>query len=350
MENKIVFTSDFLKVDDRQKDILQSPQEVNVNWIYELFSPLLESATDLSAYKYVADPYTRLKIYREADVEFSTTGWASFYHETLDRNIISNSTGHIFVDSIVVGFEMPPYLINYLESIHVTYIDLSIHPVRFLQDYRFGIRSNKPQIQEKIFSSAQDVRELELDVRVSKARSSRVYRNRNLVPNSAMFIGQIEVDSSLIYDGKVADLDSVEGHLLRLLDEHPHVYYKFHPHRQNKTDLNRMINSNSRASVIEVNIYDAFAADEISLFASLSSGSLHEACLFGKKTKRFIPKSADPFDFANYEYGPSYSLAPGGIFYLDYWKYLLGHSDFLNIERIHTQTPLKFSLNQQWGR
>ena len=59
---------------------------------------------------------------------------------------------HVFNDSLVIGFELPPYLTHYLDRRGIPYICATIHPVRFLDDIFLGIRSNAPAVQEFLFS------------------------------------------------------------------------------------------------------------------------------------------------------------------------------------------------------
>ncbi len=347
--DRIAFTSDLLKVDDRLPNKAPNPQTINVDWIYELFATFVSNVTGLPSVKYVPEEQTRISWYHEMGENFSSAGWAKHYN-TLGNERIAHEIKDALARSLVVGFEMPGGLIKILDEAGITYIDLSIHPIRFARDYFFGCRSNDKALANRIAIMAVGAEYLDGFVRISKARSARVYRNRKIVPGSAVFLGQIEIDSSLIENGAIASSRATEYALLSLAAEFGKVYYKFHPPRKDRAEIETILKKIPSCEVLEANIYDLLWAPEVFCFASLSSGSLHEARAFGRATKRFISSAEDPYCPEQYAHGPTYLPIPSSVFTESFWRRLLIGDDTILHTPDYVDGAFRFSLNQKWGR
>ena len=293
---KIIFTSDILRVDNREKNRLPNPQSINIDWIYNLFFPSLYSNLPrVPIQKEPGDINFRLEVYKSLDLGFNSSSWAQVYEFISDEKI-REKFADLFRSALIISFELPPYLIDIFHEYKIKYIDFSIHPIRFLDDYVLGFRSNIEELYNRANLRILTSKLIEPYVCVSRARSARVYRKRKLVSGAAVFLGQMDIDSSLIYNEKFFGLPELKITLLNLSMQYPRIYYKFHPHLKKKSSILEIINGIRSVEIIDVNIYDLFSAPEISLYSSFSSGSLHEARLFGCKTDRIIPKQKDPFD------------------------------------------------------
>lgn len=355
----VVFTSDLLKVDDRLAQRVPNPQRINIEWIHALFAPVLRNITGrpgrLFAEEDHPNPLARLSVYRRLGREFSSRGWASLYEGLGDRDLEDEVAGR-FANSLVVAFEMPPYLERILRRNGIGFVDLTIHPIRFLPDYMFGVRSNIAEVSARLHETAVPPEIFAEFARISAARSVRTYRNNLPEAGSAVFLGQIEIDSSLIHRGRLHGDEDVEDALLGLLGAHETVYYKAHPHRQNLDQHRRLVESLPRCRWMEVNIYELLARPEVELIASLSSGALHEAAVFGRRTRACIDRPL-AFDLAGAPHDQvfaagQYVAAPPAVFSEAYWAYALGASD------VPPDAPgfdpcagaLKTTLNMKWGR
>jgi len=355
----LVFTSDLLKVDDRLQKRLPNPQEINVEWVHALFAPLLTSLLGRPAELFAADahpnPLSRLSLYRRLGREFSSAGWASLYDELGDEEV-EDAIAERFAGSLVIAFEMPPYLERILRRAGIGFIDLSIHPVRYLPDYMFGVRSNIPEVSRRLHATQVPPSLFGDFARLSAARTARIYRNNLPEPGSALFLGQIEIDSSLIWRGRLHGEEDTELALTDLVARFPQVYFKAHPHRSDTARERALVESMPRCSWLEVNIYDVLARPEIALAASLSSGSLTEAGIFGRETRRYVarPSLVDVTGAPHEEvflHG-RHVAAPPAIFRAAWWAHVLGITDEVPAAALPdpTASALRTSLNQKWGR
>ncbi|WP_269586052.1 hypothetical protein [Roseibium sp. Sym1] len=354
MINKIIFTSDIYKIDDRSSDHFRSPQSINIDWLHVLFSGFLESLLGVQSEKFSGEEINsrinRLFFFETLGRPVSSQAWASFYESTLEPEFQSRLADY-FKDSFVVGFELPPYLINLFNQENVTFVDLSIHPVRYLNDYVFGIRSNEQGLQQRAMK-ARVPDDVFFDfARLCAARSARVFRNDRPSAGSALFLGQIEVDASLICNGGVYGLEELEASLIDLRRSYSKVYYKFHPHRKDRTSVEDVISKIGGCELIDANVYDLLSCRELSLVTGFSSSAIHEARYFGRSAERILP-TRDLFDLRGEQQDPvAYAPAPRDILQFEYWEYLVsGKADFSQTLPTIADDALKYSLNQKWGR
>jgi hypothetical protein len=327
--------------------------------LHALLAPLLTRLLGRPSEIFIADhhpnPLSRLALYRRLGQEFSSAGWAALYDELGDAEVEA-AIADRFAGCLVIAFELPPYFERILRRAGIGFIDLAIHPVRFLPDYMFGVRSNIPEVSRRMHATQVPPALFKDFARLSAARSMRVYRNNLPEPGSALFLGQIEIDASLIWRGRMHGEEETELALTELCARFPRVYFKAHPHRADVTRQKALVASLPRCSWIEVNIYDVLARPEVELFASLSSGSLVEAEIFGRATRRYIARppqvdiAAAPHTDVFTE--GRYVAAPPAIFREAWWAYVLGLTDTVPEPALPdpVEGALRTTLNQKWGR
>ena len=356
--SKVIFTSDFLKVDDRIEKNYTNPNDIHGDWLRSLLSELIEpSISEKTTFngEDINLPLNRFSFYSDLKIPFNTSGWASKYFGC-DESIsyLSDRMGFL-KDSLVVGFELSPLIAKSLTRAKIPYIDLTIHAIRFLPDYIFGIRSNVPEIQERIKSCIIPPECISSHVAISKGRSARVYRNRKIDPGSVVFLGQIDIDSSLIEREGLVTQDEIYDRISELRAYYPKVYYKFHPHRKDRKEVEKHLTGSLGVDIIDANIYDLFDDGNIKLFASISSGALIEAALFGRNTMR-MSREASPQIYRydsnkDVEWAMVYAPVSNATLTSSFWSYILGNGD----KTFDTTIPIpkdamKFMINQKWGR
>lgn len=353
---KLVFTSDFLKIDDRARNRLLSPQNINIDWISALFTqPILELLPGLSVEQFYGDEgqynSIRWKAYSDYGLPIESASWAALYDGPGDLpEYLANTLSDTLTGALCLTFEAPPYLLTTLDALSVPYIDVAIHPVRYLPDYLFGYRTNVDSVRTRLELFRLQESRLRDFARISSARTARIFRH-NLPPEgSAIFFGQIEVDASLIVDGRIASTADVETALFELSATHDSVYYKPHPHVKNTDSLKKLVERLPGCKWIEVNAYDALAAKCFSTVATLSSGTAVEARYFGKNARRFL-SNYNPFssDVGNpLVYTPVYATSLSQ----EFWAHLLMNRKPSSPPAVPDpfENGVKFSLNMKWGR
>ncbi|AJQ97338.1 hypothetical protein [Gynuella sunshinyii] len=354
--SKIIITSDLLRVDNTTVMKLENPQKLNIDWLCELLGGALHTVTGKKVSKLIggsqSDLFSRLNVYRDLELLINADSWAKIYEGEYKYEVLEHHLDGLFEDALVFTIEAPDYLIKYFIDRNVPYIDFSIHPVRYLNDYYLGVRTNVEEFRTRIDSYIIPPHILKNATKLYKAKARRVYRTP-LKPNSAVFFGQTEIDSSLIYGGRFVDLQDIENCLRELTQEFDWVYFKSHPHAKRNAVLKQLISTIPKCEWLETNAYMLLSRDEIELCAAFSSGILEEAKIFGKPTRRLIGKDS-PFDLqgdaAKSTPEKFYRLITHDVFSESFWSYVL-HSRGKPEVRLpyEFENILKTSLNVKWG-
>ncbi len=178
------------------------------------------------------------------------------------------------------------------------YIDVWLHPVRFLDDNFFAFRSNDKLINDKLsnFQIDEDVYYLYAD-RV-KIQSYMGWNKENidkkLVDNSALFIGQTLTDKAVCRKGKMLNLLDFKDEFLELCNKYSHVYYSPHPMlKGDGGEIERFVKSCKNASVIREEGYKLLTSSSIKKVVAISSSLVYEAKFFGKDTNYFYTPVVD---------------------------------------------------------
>lgn len=352
----ILFTSDLLKVDDRAQNPHSNPQRINIDWIFTLFSDIFRETLgigecrrdygDEGAYE-----SPRWRVYSHLGLPFTSTSWAEVYEGATDPEFLYEIIAPRLADCLVVGFELPPYIMNVLQSAGFPFIDFAIHPVRYMTDYLFGVRTNVARWRTKLERCAVPDSVFRAFARRSKARTTRVMRGSLPDEGTALFLGQIDVDASLIADKRIAGSEDVERALVELSFVYPKVYYKQHPHNPNKQEIDQLISRVRSCERLEINVYDAFGIDRFALITTLSSGAAIEARYFGVNSSWILkrPNFFDPsHQVASEYYFPIYS----DIFRTEFWQYVFSPNDVAYSPSMPDPCAdtMRFTLNMKWGR
>lgn len=295
--DRIVVSADVLRVDDTHADPVRNPQGKNIEMIHALFGVMLGEIMGLPAEPLRLDGphdgHDRLGLYRDAGVEFSTAGWASIYHHLPEA--IAAPLARRFENALAILFEASPAMLALLEARGVPYLNLCVHPVRFLEDYIFNIETGIPELADWLDAHVVPPGRIRRAARVLSARGRRRADGAEpALDGAVVFFGQMPTDASLIADGRMATRAEVDIALQTLIAEHGRVYYRPHPHSNDHDWVHALARGDERLSVIETNSYDLLGSGRLALAAALSSSILHEAERFGVPTRRFLPEPARP--------------------------------------------------------
>lgn len=352
--SKILITQDFLRIEDGKKEIFQTPFKRNSKWMYSLVGSQIVKALK-QEYEFLfgdegGQKSLRWNIYSSLGLPFCSASWAHLYE--VENKYLESVSGMVvsqFQDSLVVSFEMPESVLDIFTKNNIPYIDFSNHPVRFLPDYMFGIRTNVREWFMRINSLAIDEPTIYQFARMTQAKASRITVFDNVDDVSVLFLGQMPIDSSLICSGSIATEETVREELLKASIKYPSVWYKPHPHNKTIGDIVNFCSS-LKIRIADFNIYDCFGCGKFVKVIGLSSGGIYEAKYFGLETERLLKK---PYYFEDRSdetlfYVPIYKdcLKP------EFWEHVLNSSDsvFKKSFLDPYEGAMKFSLQMKWGR
>jgi hypothetical protein len=220
--------------------------------------------------------------------------WASVYEripwtEQLDRLVIERLRRRF-----CIGYEMPPWLVRLLDEHAIPYIDLRLHPVRFLDDLLFAARASDPDTQASLMAMAVMESEVFTTVGLREAMCQFISEAR-VPPNTLLIAGQRRFDSTQIVGGTFFDAMPMAAEIHAICARYPAIILKPHPLDRYHSLLEVAAAAPTRVlGVIEDNVYRMLSLPQISAVLTVNSGLAHEAPYFGKRVHILAPLPLRP--------------------------------------------------------
>ena len=209
-------------------------------------------------------------------------------HQRLPDAASDYLRAHVDPDTLVLGYEMPPWLRRALGDGGIAWLDMRVAPLRFGSDLYVGLASNDPALRQAIGSHAlaQHTVLAEACLMVAKVRYRLRYRDDNLaLDGQVVYIGQTGEDASLLdADGHYVRAGDRAEALRAFVGDAP-LHYKPHPYAgpfaaEECAALSALLGR--EAVPCDVDTYDLLAGDADVRLVGISSGVLQEASWFGK--------------------------------------------------------------------
>jgi hypothetical protein len=199
---------------------------------------------------------------------------------------------------LVIGWGLPPSLIDLLDLHNVAFIDVEIDPIRFAEDLFFRMRTNNSQIARVLASH--DVGDEELRTSVSAIRGYAARRSYNVTESGkslALFAGQTTVDLAVVESGKLADPSDYIDTIRSVAQSADILLVKPHPAQQDYSHLTPILDEVPNAHLCRSNTYRILSDIKLKHVIGLSSSVLSEAALFQVPTTQLIKcdREVSPF-------------------------------------------------------
>ncbi|EEZ4370081.1 HAD-IA family hydrolase, partial [Escherichia coli] len=287
MIKNIYISSDFLMTKEKE-------QFSNVKWLYEVLKRPIEQSSGKKARIFTSsltalDKFSRIEFFKKSNVELNIHKTQFYYNH---KDIINDSLAylHDFIshDDLVIGYELSEQTRSILTRANIKYVDIWLHPVRFLDDVLFGFSSNDRNVFKKLgdFYYPTETYWLYADrLRISAFKGwKRIIDNIKIKPNSALFIGQTLEDKAVSKNGKMLNLLDFKKEFEQLGIEYGKVYYSRHPFLKNEDKhIIDYVESCGFASVINEPTYYLLSHPNISKVVTISSSVATEAKYFDKQ-------------------------------------------------------------------
>ncbi|MGW8462008.1 hypothetical protein [Pseudomonas sp. CLCA07] len=290
MLNSIFITADFLATKE-------SEQSNNIRWFTDILKRPLLQATNLSSKEFksaILEPngFVRRQFFELSSISFNPAEVQfDFDSEKVTEESISYLKSYIPEHTLVIGYELSNATRTILSKANITYIDVWLHPIRYLDDVLFAFRSNNSDINNslKAFNLNEDIYYSYADrLRVQNYRGFRRPK-LDLHENSALFVGQTLYDKAISSNGKMLSLLDFKSKFDKLCKSHSHVYYSRHPFvKSGDEDIISFVAQHKNVTIIDQPAYFLLASDEIKKVTSISSSVVHEAKYFSKETEFFF--------------------------------------------------------------
>lgn len=297
---RIVFTGDFLRP---SWDGKAPTQHYNIQWCRDLLGRQIAMATGLPVEMVVwdhagvsADSLNRLaieQIYKTAGVPLSIVSWAELYDASDLPTRVEQFFASLFRDALVVGFELPPYIESVLTRAGVPFVDVIIHPVRFLDDIFLGIRTSDPSASAVLARHAIAEEFIEL---MAGLQSAAARRGSSFAPPSgaSLLLLQTRFDRTQIRDGKFIGALHFLDEITAIAEASSVLYVKEHPLEAGTNHAAAVRSAVRNVEMTNENVYRLMAHEKIQTVATLSSSTGIEARYF-RKDGRFLYKEPNRF-------------------------------------------------------
>jgi len=222
-----------------------------------------------------------------------------------------------------IGYEMPPWLVCLLDEHAVPYIDLRLHPVRFMDDLMFAARASRPESQAALLSMA--VMESEVFVTAGLREAMCRFISEARVPDNTLLVaGQRRFDSTQIVNGDFFDAEPMTAEIHAICARYDAVILKPHPLDQHHSLLTVAAGAPARVlGVIDDNTYRMIALPQISAVLTVNSGLAQEARYFGKQVHALAPLPMRPAWFGAVADTSSHASLDDIVLTPDFWRSVL---------------------------
>lgn len=305
MNTKVYISSDFLMTKEKE-------QFNNLRWFFDLLRRPIAQAIGTQPIKLISslvreDFFSRIKFFEHSNIKLDVNQLQYYYD---DKNISQASIDYLkkFIseESIIIGYELSEQTRRILTRANVIYIDIWLHPIRFMDDILFGFSSNDSAIFEKLKAFNLDKNLYGLYADRLKIQSYKGFKRNELLiqPNSALFVGQTLEDKAICKNGKMLTLLDFKADFEEVAKQYSKIYYSRHPYvKSGDEEIIKYLKSHPFTEIVDWPIYNMLASDNLRYVFSVSSSVVHEAKAFNKKTK-FLYKPIfnleDKFSLNNY--------------------------------------------------
>jgi len=351
---RIIVTGDIFRVS--QKGDQLGNQNVNIEWLYQLIRPCLEMLTGLSVvplYCASGENCMATQIYNAKGFDVTFVSWVSLYESEPSPRMLAIMDDQ-FHEAFLVGFEMPEFVRRALDVLNIPYVDFTIHPVRFMDDLIFGIRSNLSGLAEALRDWVVSEDEIHLNVGFARATLARLpsVSKCNGVQGAALFCGQTTDDKVLIRNGRLMRADDFLPQFAEMCDQHERVFIKPHPFSPDNPVVLTLTRLFPNTEVVDANFYHLLVHDGITHIYSITSSTSIEAAYFGKDGRHL---SRYPYVFTEFSAsGGAYLTINSEIYSPKFWMQIIkllkiNHSQSRCVDIVKVPSRMRRSLRSFWG-
>ncbi len=259
-----------------------SSQAGNIRWFHTLVRGALGRATGQTVDVLTwPGPIDIGRFYDVAGADRTMRGWSDLFDRRRLPPELEDVIALNFSRNLVVGFEMPRMLYMALDRLDIPYINVTIHPVRFLSDIYFGMATNRPEVFAALTHHAIAERDIERGAELTLAHVAKEDRS-DLGDVDTLILGQTDHDRALISNGRFVSFIDYADALQTHLAGNGEVLFKRHPYSNGDLGLHLAGVPLLRIRSTQDNFYSLMGVDGIEKVISITSGGTFEARYFGK--------------------------------------------------------------------
>ncbi len=215
--------------------------------------------------------------------------WAANYHSLSNRSAFDRLVMPALRQQVCIGYELPPYLVAELDAADIPYVDLRIHPVRFLDDLLFAVRARHPDTQAELLDMA--MAEGEVIATAGLREATCQMNTESALPHDTLVVlGQRPMDATQIVAGRFFDAFDHIAAIVRICAGHRAVLLKPHPQEQEHSLL--VATAGAASNVIGVtgdNLYRLLSLPQVTAVLTVNSSAAYEVPYFGQQVHALAP-------------------------------------------------------------
>lgn len=241
----------------------------------------------------------------------------------VDRNEIDdNSCSYLnsFIENydLIIGYELQELTKKLFDEYDKKWINIWLHPVRFLEDELFAVetsknfgdrnRLNKFHVNEsKFFINAEYIK--------------IILKNRKIIPeikkDGLVIFGQTRGDKTLRGQRGILTLRNYKNQIVSLMKKFDCTYFVPHPLDKNDEELKEFISNLGDITILNnSNGYALLASNNVEMVVSISSSICTEAFYFGKNALLFNKPTVDIK-------GGNFVNIDSSLLSRKFWRYIL---------------------------
>ncbi|MDT8796183.1 HAD family hydrolase [Vibrio cholerae] len=291
--NRIIITSDFLMTKE-------SEQRNNVKWVYDLVNNVINIAVDVRVDEFVSidsisnsvDVLSRINFFGLSNIPLFTSE-TQFYFDCseINNDSLDYLKSCIGEETLIIGYELSEQTRKLLDGNGLHYIDIWLHPIRYMDDVLFAFNSNVKEFKDFLHGESLSESYYKLYASRLKVQSYKGFKRSQfyLEDNSALFVGQTLNDKAVLSNGKMLTVLDFKDAFEDLTKKHKRVYYSRHPFVKSGDEaVLDFIKSFKNVELIDKPAYEIITRDELVSVATVSSSVAMEAKYFDKKITYFF--------------------------------------------------------------
>lgn len=351
---RILVCGDFLATTEKE-------QERNRRWLIDLLYQPIKLSTGVEVVSFSSSITDESKLSRkdffiksDINVDYSAIQFL-FDVKRIQSASLDYLSQYISDNDLIIGYELSEQTRNVLNQLKINYIDIWLHPIRYLDDILFCFNSNNILIHNKLFDFNID-REVYIAYATRlKVQSYRGWkRGESDVPkNSAVFIGQTLNDKSVNRNGRFLSVIDFREQFEQLVRSHDKVFYSRHPFvKYGDEHILQYIRQFKNVSLTDFSSYDLLCHKNVKTIMSVSSSVLIEAKYFGKKTVclyRPVVALCDTNEHREYHYSSVYQDFVFSYFWSKVLSPVLPVKECSRISFFNEKDKLRDALGFYWS-
>lgn len=302
MLSKIFLCCDFLMT-------RTETQRYHLRWFSTILNTPLKRALRVKPDDFLSDhldTFSRREFFARSGIILNETD--SHFHFNTD--VISESSLQLIKTTLdgalLIGYELSEETRCILTRANIAYIDIWLHPIRFLDDNFFAFHSNIESINNELkkFHLNDDVYSLYADkLKIQSYMGWDKYKNsldNVLKAKSALFVGQTLTDKAVCRDGTMLNVLNFKKEFTELTKQYSHVYFSRHPmiKGDDAAQLDFVLSHDNTSITTEAG-YKLLCTESIVHITGVSSSLMYESKFFGKSYSYLFKPALDIFDTQN---------------------------------------------------